>query len=66
MSTSSRKPKQETSAVDAATINTTAEGVVDVGDEVYVSPTMQAVLAGDPVIFDMNVGEEAYRPVEGE
>lgn len=46
--------------VDAKTINTIEDGVVDVGDEQYVSPVMQAVLAGDPVIFDMGIGELPY------
>lgn len=62
MSTQNNRPAN----VDAQTVNTIEDGVVDVGDEQYVSPVMQAVLAGDPVIFDMGVGELPYAGPEPE
>lgn len=43
-----------------------SDGAVDLGDQAWVSPAMEAVLAGDPVIFDMSVGEVPPASVEGD
>lgn len=58
----SASTKKQTTKVDSSTVNTNEDGAVDMGDEPWVSPVMQAVLAGDPVIFDNSVGEDV---VEG-
>lgn len=42
--------------VDSGTVNTETEGVVDVGDQAWVSPVMEAALAGEAVTIDTSIG----------